>query len=109
MTQYIEKSALVAKIKEIIEDEEESIKCFEHRKNVCELQRYNARIALLEYIHSFIDNIETKDMDLIIHTIIAECCDWLAMCTDLSHDEIEECRNLMLTVKDEQLKARKGE
>ena len=64
MEQYIPKKALVAKIEEIIADEEESIKCFEHRKNACELARYNARIALLEYIRSFIDNLETKDVDL---------------------------------------------
>lgn len=38
-----------------------------------------------------------------------KCCDWLAMNTNLSHDEIESCRNLMLTVKEEQCKAQKGE
>ena len=48
-----------------------------------------------------------KDVDLVIHTIIAECCDLLAMTTNLSHDEIEGCRNLMLTVKEEQLKVQK--
>ena len=53
--------------------------------------------------------VEVKEVDSMIHTIIAECCDWLAMNTNLSHDEIEGCRNLMLTVKDEQLKAQKGE
>lgn len=52
---------------------------------------------------------EVKDADLIIHTIITECCDWLAICTDLSHDLIEDCRNLMLAVKDEEFKAQKGE
>lgn len=57
----------------------------------------------------FLDTLEVKDVDSMIHTIIAECCDWLAMNTNLSHDEIEGCRNLMLTVKDEQLKAQKGE
>ena len=55
------------------------------------------------------DSFEVKEIDLIIHTIIAECCDWLAMNTNLSHDKIEECRNLMLTVKEEQLKSQKGE
>jgi ketopantoate reductase len=54
------------------------------------------------------ENLEVKEVGLIIHTIIAECCDWLAMNTNLSHDEIEGCRNLMLTVKEEQLKAQKG-
>ena len=53
------------------------------------------------------ENLEVKEVDLMIHTIIAECCDWLAMNTNLSHDEIEGCRNLMLTVKDESLKAQK--
>ena len=55
-----------------------------------------------------IDTLEVKEVDSMIHTIIAECCDWLAVNTNLSHDEIESCRNLMLTVKDEQLKAQKG-
>ena len=50
------------------------------------------------------ENVEVKDVNLIIHTIISECCDWLAMNTNLSHDEIEGCRNLMLTVKEEQFK-----
>ena len=52
---------------------------------------------------------EVKEVGLIIHTIIAECCDWLAMNTNLSHDKIEECLNLMLTVKEEQFKIQKGE
>ena len=54
-------------------------------------------------------SVELKEMDLMIHTIIAECCDWLAVNTDLNHDKIEGCRNLMLTVKDEQFKTQKGE
>ena len=54
------------------------------------------------------NSIEVKEVELMIHTIISECCDWLAMNTNLSHDEIEGCRNLMLTVKEEQLKAQKG-
>ena len=53
--------------------------------------------------------VELKEVYSMIHTIIAECCDWLAMNTNLSHDEIEDCRNLMLTVKEEQFKAQKGE
>ena len=60
-------------------------------------------------ILSFLDTLEVKEVDLMIHTIIVEYCDWLAMNTNLSHDEIEGCRNLMLTVKEEQLKAQKGE
>lgn len=54
------------------------------------------------------ENLEMKEVDLIIHTIIAECCNWLAVHTELNHEQIEDCRNLMLTVKDEQLKARQG-
>lgn len=50
-----------------------------------------------------------KEVDLIINTIIAECCDWLAIYTDLDHNLIEDCRNLMLAIKDEQFKAQKGE
>lgn len=57
----------------------------------------------------FLNTLEVKDVDLLTHTIIAECCDWLAMNTNLSHDKIEECRNLMLTVKEEQFKIQKGE
>ena len=104
MEQYIPKSEVVAEIENIIADEEESIKCFERSKNISGLHRSNARISLLMQIHSFINNLEEKDVDLIIHTIIAECCDWLAMNTNLSHDEIEDCRNhLMLTAKDKGL------
>ena len=50
------------------------------------------------------ENVEVKDVSLMIHTIISECCDWLTMNTNLSHDKIEGCRNLMLTVKEEQFK-----
>lgn len=53
-------------------------------------------------------NHNMKNVDLIIHTIITECCDWLAICTDLSHDLIEDCRNLMLAIKDEQFKTQNG-
>ena len=55
------------------------------------------------------ENPEVKDVDSIIHTIIEECCDWLAICTDLSPDLIEDCRDLMLAIKDEQFKVQKGE
>ena len=41
--------------------------------------------------------------------LIAECCGWLAMNTNLGHDEIEGCRSLMLTVKEEQCKKQKEE
>ena len=66
-------------------------------------------LSCLNEIRTLCDTIETKDMDSIIHTIIAECCDWLAICTDLNHDLIEDCRNLMLAVKEEQFKVEKGE
>lgn len=65
-------------------------------------------------ILSLLDTFEVEGIDLMTHTlmiytIIAECCDWLAMNTNLSHDEIEGCRTLMLTIKEEQSKAQKGE
>ena len=62
--QYIDKTALVAKIEKFISDEEENLKCFEHRKNVCELTRFNTRIDLLNYILSFLNNLEMKEVDL---------------------------------------------
>ena len=64
MIQYIDKDAIVAEIEKIIADETESIKFFEHSKNSSELQRSNARIGLLEYIHSLLDTIEVKEVDL---------------------------------------------
>ena len=66
-------------------------------------------VTSCEKILSFLDTIKVKEVDLMLHTIIAECCDWLATNTNLSHDKIEGCRNLMLTVKEEQCKAQKGE
>ncbi len=64
-----------------------------------------------EIILQKLDNIKAQkgeEVDLIIHTNIAECCDWLAMNTNLSHDKIEECRNLMLAgvekMKEEMMK-----
>ena len=106
MEQYIKKSALVAEI--------------ESRKKYAQTLGDNAINGSMQQFYdgmkqgcvdilSFIDTLEVKEVDLMIHTIIAECCDWLAMNTNLSHDKIEGCRNLMLTVKDEQLKAQKGE
>ena len=57
----IDKDALVAEIETIIVDETESIKSFEHSKNVSEVQRSNARISLLEHMRSFLDTIEVKE------------------------------------------------
>lgn len=89
----IDKSALVAEIerrKELVSDPI-------FNTNDLLIGERNAYFNLL----SFIDTLKVKEVDLMIHTIIAECCDWLAMNTNLSHDKIEGCRNLMLTVKEE--------
>ena len=64
MAQYIDKSALVAEIEEIIADETESIKSFEHGKNVSEVQRSNARMGILIHIRSLLDTLEVKEVDL---------------------------------------------
>ena len=92
MAQYIDKDALVAEI--------------ERRRDLH--YKYYVKngigsIAECKYdedrdILSFLDTLEVKRVDLMIHTTIAECCDWLAMNTNLSHDKIESCRNLMLSV-----------
>ena len=107
MAQYIDKSTLVAELN----DWRNKIK-----KGVFDipLEGRERADAAFEYeilgrVIDFLDAFEVKDVDLMLHTIIAEGCDWLAMNTNLSHDEIEGCRNLMLTVKEEQLKAQKGE
>lgn len=97
MTHYIDKYAVVTKIKKLqaIWDGMDSDYC------------KGQRLAYSDIL-SFLNTLEVKEVGLIIHTVIAECCDWLAMNTNLSHDEIEGCRNLMLTVKEEQLKVQKG-
>ena len=104
MEQYIPKAAVVAEI--------------ERLKNTSLEYGYNTMQKILAdsgkdlslgQLQYFLDTLGVKEVDLLIHTIIAECCDWLATHTNLSHDEIEGCRNLMLTVKDESLKAQKGE
>jgi len=98
----INKSALVAEIDGLQETTMDENRNF--------LSSYHEGIfdGLSMIVH-FLDTIEMEDENLIIHTIIAECCDWLTMHTNLSHDKIEDCRNLMLTVKEEQFKAQKGE
>ena len=65
MAQYIDKAAIVAEIERIIDAENESINSFEQNKNTSEKQRYNARMALLEHILSFLDTIEVKENDLV--------------------------------------------
>jgi len=92
MAQYIPKDALLDWAKKTYLCENASM-----IRKVCYKQ-------LIEHLNS----LEVKEVDLIIHTIIAECCDWLALHTELSHDEIEGCRNLMFTVKEEQFKVQKG-
>lgn len=64
MTQYIDKSAVVAEIEKIIADETESIKSFERRKNVSEVQRSNAKLSVLYCIRSFLSTLEVKEVDL---------------------------------------------
>lgn len=96
MAQYIDKDAL------LVEIDRQKIGYNVDGKHSIE---YDTTRKIL----NIIDTLEVKKVDLMIHTIIAECCDWLAMNTNLSHDEIEACRNLMLTVKEEQCKALKGE
>ena len=104
MEQYIKKSTLVAEI-------EKKIMQYEVAFNNPSFASYEASlIAKGKYrklldIRQFLDTLEVVEVDLIIHTVIAECCNWLAINTNLSHNEIEDCRNLMLTVKEEQLKA----
>ena len=60
----IDKSAVMAEIEKIIADETESIKTFEHSKNVSERQRSNARIEMLMFIRSLLDTLEVKEVDL---------------------------------------------
>ena len=99
MSNLIDKDTLVAEIKKIKDEIGIGL-------NAYEMGEENGKAEMCELFLSFIDTLEAKDMDLIIHTIIAECCNWLAVHTELNHEQIEDCRNLMLTVKDEQLKAK---
>jgi len=64
MKQYIDKSAVVAEIKRIVDVENESIKSFEHHRNTREKQQYSTRMDLLERILSFINTLEVKEVDL---------------------------------------------
>ena len=64
MNHYIYKDRIVAEIEKIIADETESIKSFEHGKNVSEVQRSNARIGILNHIRSLLDTLEVKEVDL---------------------------------------------
>lgn len=101
----IDKDALLAKI-------DGEIKLLEPYLGACAGQivaEANSKNAAYNRVKDIINVLEVKGVDLMMHTIIAEGCDWLALHTKLNHNEIEDCRNLMLTIKDEQLKARKGE
>ena len=97
MEQYINKSTLAEEIKKKINSTGDT------NQWLC------GKLEAYREICNLLDTLEVKEVDLMIHTIITECCDWLTICTDLSHDLIEDCRNLMLAVKDEQLKEQKGE
>lgn len=72
MAQYIDKAAIAAEIEKIIADETESIKTFEHSKNVSEVQRSNARLSVLEHIRSFLNTLEVKEVDLDAMGVLAE-------------------------------------
>jgi len=108
MEQYIPKSAVLAEIRKYKNNAEAYLK-YHHNRNDKSVYSFEQEKLVMCELLSFLDTLETKEVDLMTHTIIAECCDWLAMTTNLSHDEIEGCRNLMLTVKEEQCKAQKGE
>ena len=112
MTQYIDKSALVAEIEKMIADETESIKSFEHGKNVSEVQRSNVRIDMLMHIRSLIDTIEVKEVDLEGEQRMKECPYRQVGCT-MYEDKVLECNGACSWVVDypklKELKARKGE
>lgn len=97
MGKYIDKSAVEEEIENLFEKAEKSSGEYK-----------NGAIHTLITLNDKLDTFEVKDVDLITNTIITECCDWLAICTDLSHDLIEDCRNLMLAVKEEQCKTGEG-
>lgn len=101
MEQYIPKSALVAEIERRVEAIANAPTWNSRELAAIQGAQQYELINLIQ----FINTLEVKEVDLMMHTIIAECCNWLAMNTNLSHDEIEDCRNLMLTVKEEQCKA----
>lgn len=61
MAELIDKDVLVAEIEKLIADETESIKSFEHSKNVSEVQRSNARIGVLTHLRSLLNTLEVKD------------------------------------------------
>lgn len=62
--ELIDKADVVAEIKRIMDAENVSINSFEHHRNTSEKQRYNARMALLEHILSFLNTLKVKEVDL---------------------------------------------
>ena len=102
MSKYINKDVIVAEIEKRFDEYSSSI-----------LRHYDActeaRASELGKLLVILNTLEGKDVDSLMHKIIEECCDWLAICTDLNHDLIEDCRNLMLAIKEEQFKVQKGE
>ena len=62
MEKYIPLDSVLAEIENIIADENESIKSFEHSKNVSEVQRSNARIGVLTHLRSLLDTIKAKEV-----------------------------------------------
>lgn len=63
MEKYISLDAVLAEIEKIIADETESIKCFERRRNVSEVQRSNARIGVLTHLRSRLNTLEVKEVN----------------------------------------------
>ena len=102
----IDKSAVMAEIEKIIADETESIKTFEHSKNVSERQRSNARIEMLMYIRSLLDTLEVKEVKLPSPRFphLNNIVDKVFGTGNLESLEYEEAEQLVLLAKEELLK-----
>jgi len=59
----IDKGAVIAEIKRIMDAENENINSFEQHNNTSEKQRYNTRMTLLGHILSFLDTLEVKEIE----------------------------------------------
>ena len=103
MEEYISKFALVVEIEKLHNECIKMAKIEDSGYWYAKVEAYRNVLELLS------GTLEVKDMDLMIHTVIAGCCDWLCMHTNLSHDKIEDCRNLMLTIKEDQFNTQNGE
>lgn len=98
----IDKDAVLAELEKIIADENESIKSFEHGKNVSEVQRSNARIGVLMHLRSLLDTFDAKEVDL-----GKELKDWMQDNTDTAgFFDTEELAKHFFELG---LKAQKGE